>query len=93
MAERIRTVQNGRRRRLEPRERSPSCEQISNECFAARDELVREHVPRPRLEAAIPIGRVGRQSDIVGTVIYLASNAGAYTTGATIKVDGGSALG
>jgi NAD(P)-dependent dehydrogenase (short-subunit alcohol dehydrogenase family) len=41
----------------------------------------------------IPIGRAGRPSDIVGTVIYLASQAGAYTTGATIKVDGGSALG
>lgn len=40
----------------------------------------------------IPIGRVGRPSDIVGTVIYLASSAGAYTTGAIIKVDGGSAL-
>jgi NAD(P)-dependent dehydrogenase (short-subunit alcohol dehydrogenase family) len=40
----------------------------------------------------IPVGRVGRPSDIVGTVIYLASAAGAYTTGATIKVDGGSAL-
>lgn len=40
----------------------------------------------------IPMGRVGKPSDIVGTVIYLASTAGAYTTGATIKVDGGSAL-
>ena len=42
---------------------------------------------------AIPLGRTGRPSDIVGTVIYLASRAGAFTTGATIKVDGGSALG
>jgi NAD(P)-dependent dehydrogenase (short-subunit alcohol dehydrogenase family) len=41
----------------------------------------------------IPMGRTGRPSDIVGTVIYLASQAGAFTTGATIKVDGGSALG
>jgi NAD(P)-dependent dehydrogenase (short-subunit alcohol dehydrogenase family) len=40
----------------------------------------------------IPMGRQGRPSDIVGTVIYLASQAGAYTTGATIKVDGGSTL-
>jgi NAD(P)-dependent dehydrogenase (short-subunit alcohol dehydrogenase family) len=40
----------------------------------------------------IPVGRVGRPSDIVGTVVYLSSSAGAYTTGATIKVDGGSAL-
>lgn len=41
---------------------------------------------------AIPAGRVGKPSDIVGTVVYLASAAGAFTTGATIKVDGGSAL-
>jgi NAD(P)-dependent dehydrogenase (short-subunit alcohol dehydrogenase family) len=41
----------------------------------------------------IPMGRPGRPSDIVGTVIYLSSQAGAFTTGATIKVDGGSALG
>jgi 3alpha(or 20beta)-hydroxysteroid dehydrogenase len=39
------------------------------------------------------MGRPGKPSDIVGTVIYLASQAGAFTTGATIKVDGGSALG
>jgi NAD(P)-dependent dehydrogenase (short-subunit alcohol dehydrogenase family) len=41
----------------------------------------------------IPMGRVGKLTDIVGTVVYLASQAGAFTTGATIKVDGGSALG
>lgn len=40
----------------------------------------------------IPLGRAGRASDIVGTVVYLASEAGAFTTGAIIKVDGGSAL-
>jgi NAD(P)-dependent dehydrogenase (short-subunit alcohol dehydrogenase family) len=40
----------------------------------------------------IPLGRTGGPSDIVGTVVYLASRAGAYTTGAIIKVDGGSAL-
>jgi NAD(P)-dependent dehydrogenase (short-subunit alcohol dehydrogenase family) len=42
---------------------------------------------------AIPMGRLGKPSDIVGTVVYLASQAAAFTTGATIKVDGGSALG
>ncbi|HKP55743.1 MAG TPA: SDR family oxidoreductase [Polyangiales bacterium] len=40
----------------------------------------------------IPMGRAGQKSDIVGTVVYLASQAGAFTTGAIIKVDGGSAL-
>lgn len=41
---------------------------------------------------AIPLGRVGSPEDIVGTVVYLASRAGAFNTGATITVDGGSAL-
>lgn len=41
---------------------------------------------------AIPMRRAGRPDDIVGTVVYLASRAGAFTTGALIKVDGGSAL-
>jgi NAD(P)-dependent dehydrogenase (short-subunit alcohol dehydrogenase family) len=41
---------------------------------------------------AIPMGRAGRPSDIVGSVVYLASAASAFTTGAIIKVDGGSAL-
>jgi NAD(P)-dependent dehydrogenase (short-subunit alcohol dehydrogenase family) len=41
----------------------------------------------------VPMGRTGRPSDIVGTVVYLASQAGSFTTGALIKIDGGSALG
>lgn len=40
----------------------------------------------------IPMGRPGRPSDIVGTVVYLASAASGFTTGSIIKVDGGSAL-
>ena len=44
------------------------------------------------LSGFIPLGRAGRKSDIVGTIVYLASQAGAFTTGAIIKVDGGSAL-
>ena len=44
------------------------------------------------IDQFIPLGRPGRKSDIVGTVVYLASAAGAFTTGAIIKVDGGSAL-
>ena len=39
--------------------------------------------------AAIPQGRAGRLEDIAGTCLYLASRAGAYTTGAVLPVDGG----
>ena len=41
---------------------------------------------------AIPMGRAGQPSDIVGTVVYLSSKASGFATGALIKLDGGSAL-
>lgn len=41
--------------------------------------------------AAIPRGRAGTLEDIAGTCLYLASRAGAYTTGAVLPVDGGFA--
>lgn len=41
------------------------------------------------LLAKIPRGRYGNTEDITGTVIFLASRAGAYVTGSTIPVDGG----
>jgi NAD(P)-dependent dehydrogenase (short-subunit alcohol dehydrogenase family) len=44
-----------------------------------------------QLVAGIPMGRAGRPEDMAGIAIYLASRAGAYTTGAVIPVDGGVA--
>lgn len=35
------------------------------------------------------LGRIGNASDIGGTALYLASKAGAFTTGAQIVLDGG----
>ena len=40
---------------------------------------------------ANPRGRIGQPEDIAGVAIFLASRASAYTTGATIPCDGGSA--
>ena len=49
----------------------------------------------PELEAGlldhIPMHRAGTEEDIAGTVIYLASRAGAYVTGAVLPVSGGVA--
>ncbi|WP_372069286.1 SDR family oxidoreductase (plasmid) [Tistrella mobilis] len=39
----------------------------------------------------VPLGRIGQPEDIAGVAIFLASRAGAYTTGATIPCDGGAA--
>lgn len=44
---------------------------------------------RDALAARIPRGRIGTPEDVAGTVIFLASRAGAYTTGAVLPVDGG----
>jgi NAD(P)-dependent dehydrogenase (short-subunit alcohol dehydrogenase family) len=44
-----------------------------------------------QIAAASPLGRIGRPDDMAGVVVYLASRAGAYVTGAVIPVDGGIA--
>jgi NAD(P)-dependent dehydrogenase (short-subunit alcohol dehydrogenase family) len=44
---------------------------------------------RKMVEASVPRRRIGSPEDVAGTVIFLASRAGAYTTGAVIPVDGG----
>jgi NAD(P)-dependent dehydrogenase (short-subunit alcohol dehydrogenase family) len=46
---------------------------------ATRDMVIR----------AVPRGRIGTPEDVAGTVIYLASRAGAFVTGALIPLDGG----
>jgi len=41
------------------------------------------------MSRAIPLARGGRPEDIIGGVIYLASDASRYVTGETIVIDGG----
>ncbi|MEO0359606.1 MAG: SDR family oxidoreductase [Pseudomonadota bacterium] len=52
--------------------------------FAMKDQERRERIAREN-----PIGRVGGPDDIAGLVVFLASRAGAYVTGAVIPTDGG----
>ena len=37
----------------------------------------------------VPAGRVGKDDDMAGAAIYLASRAGDYVVGSTLIVDGG----
>ncbi|MFP5068114.1 SDR family NAD(P)-dependent oxidoreductase [Pseudonocardia nantongensis] len=46
---------------------------------------------RARLADEIPAGRVGEAPEVVGAIMYLTGPDAGYTTGATIKVDGGTA--
>ncbi|MFT7840659.1 SDR family oxidoreductase [Saccharothrix sp. BKS2] len=43
--------------------------------------------------ARLPLGRIGDPEELAAAVVFLASPAGGYTTGATFVVDGGVALG
>ena len=42
------------------------------------------------LGKTVPIGRVGEAEEVANVIVFLASAAGAYVTGASINIDGGS---
>jgi short-subunit dehydrogenase len=44
---------------------------------------------RESVNASIPLGRVGQPEDVVGAVLFLASDAALFITGDSLKVDGG----
>ena len=43
------------------------------------------------IRAATPLRRLGRDDDMAGVAVFLASRAGAFMTGAIVPVDGGIA--
>lgn len=45
-----------------------------------------------KIKSSIPLGRIGVAQDIVGTVLFLASDKADYITGQTILIDGGMGI-
>ena len=44
---------------------------------------------REMVEQLVPLGRIGREDDVAGLIVFLASRAGSYLTGTVIPLDGG----
>jgi len=54
-----------------------------------RDDLA-DADKRARMEARIPLGRLGEADDLAGPIVFLASDMARYVTGAALLVDGGA---
>lgn len=48
---------------------------------------------RAKLQAQIPIGRLGQPAEVASTVVWLLSSASSFTTGSEVLVDGGLVAG
>ena len=53
--------------------------------------LTRQHAPevRTRIMETTPLGRFGEVHELIGPVVFLASEASSFVTGSTLVVDGG----
>ena len=55
-------------------------------------DIHQDEEARGRVEAQIPMGRMGRVDEVAPAVAWLASDRASYITGATLLVDGGMTL-
>jgi 7-alpha-hydroxysteroid dehydrogenase len=62
---------------------------VGSVATSALDVVLDDEAMRAQMEAATPLRRIGDPDDIAATVLYLASDAGAYVTGKVLEVDGG----
>ncbi len=62
-------------------------------CGTFHTDSFNSSAPTPEIQAAIaervPLGRIADSSEIVGTALYLATDASSYLTGQLITLDGG----
>ena len=73
--------------RVTYRSNSLACGPFESKMMAATLETYREQI-----EGNIPLGRIGTPQDVAGACLFLSSRAGSYVNGATITLDGGSAI-
>ena len=62
---------------------------VGSVATSALDVVLTDDGLRTTMEQATPLQRIGDPDDIAATVLFLASDAGAYVTGTVVDVDGG----
>jgi acetoacetyl-CoA reductase len=69
--------------------RSEAVDQAAEKSAAATGASAEEVMAEILRRRPIPVGRLGEPEDVAGLVVYLCSEAAAWTTGACFTVDGG----
>jgi 7-alpha-hydroxysteroid dehydrogenase len=62
---------------------------VGSVATSALEIVLTDDATRTAMERATPLRRIGDPDDIAATVVYLASEAGAYVTGQVVGADGG----
>jgi 7-alpha-hydroxysteroid dehydrogenase len=62
---------------------------VGSVATSALDIVLTDDGLRTAMEQATPLRRIGDPDDIAATVLFLASDAGAYVTGKVVEADGG----